>query len=217
MSNQFKVGDTVRYTQEAIDSLGDEIEAFIGHDLRVLELSAGEQEGEVDVVYIDIQTGRQDWCASEHLELVGEPAPGDGLGLKGSCLDPLKAEKAFHLARVAAIDKALSEQAQGDGLARLRSIVEETGYFRVANSFYRYNYVDGISDDSDVVGVFDVAVSEGYELYEYRGAVSVEKVAMRSCFPEDLENWSVISGARFEKARADYEAIVEAVKEAMKP
>ncbi len=191
----FKVGDTVRFTKEALCADSDLPEGL-------MKVTLTDVDGYVHYVDpADADSGFKGFCRPSWLE----PAPRD-----------LKAERAMHLAAIAEIDKSLNEAAASDGLSRLQAIVGETGYFRDRNCFYRYNHVEGIKE-TDIIGHYDVMVSEGYGFSAARGEVEASTEKFCCVFPNDLEGWSVISGARFAKAKSDYEAVVSMVKEAMEP
>jgi len=194
---KFKVGDTVRYTEAAYSALT--IAEYRGTEMRVSRLT----EKKSLVYFIYPKSGKEDYAHENWLELATPP--------------DLKAEKALLLARVAEIDKSLAEQAQGDGLSRLRAILEETGYFRVNSGFYHYDSSGGI-DEEDIVGYYRAEVHEGYSFFLTGGQqVEADLDTYVTCFASDLEGWSSIPRERFLKAKSDYEAIVSAVKEAMRP
>ena len=109
-------------------------------------------------------------------------------------------------------------EANGNGLARLKEIVGETGYFRVRNSFYSCGNPASIVE-LDIVGHYEIGI-DGYNfsvLGERYGEVTAETQDYLTCFPSDLEGWESIPAERFYQAARDYENIKALVKEAMKP
>jgi hypothetical protein len=198
MSNQFKVGDTVRLTAYARAELS-RLEAIFGDSL--LRVCEGDVLGYgPDIVcFAKLSGGDTDSCHYDYLEFVD-----------------LRDRKALLVSEIAKIDKVLSEQAQGDGLARLRSIVEETGYFRVNGCFFQYDPKGGVKDTM-VSECVRVEFLSGYCFF-YDHAPSARKAKQgQDGMWAIYDDWSSIPRERFEKARADYEAIVEQVKEAMRP
>ncbi len=125
MSEQFKVGDAVRFTKEALCADSDLPEGL----LRVLRTDIDGYVHYADPAESD--HGTRGFCRPSWLE----PAPVD-----------LKAEKALLLSRISEIDKQLAAEAQGDGLSRLKSIVGETGYFRKGTSFYQHDLAREMED-----------------------------------------------------------------------
>ena len=190
MSEQFKVGDTVRYTEHAVKNLM--LQSFADDDMLVLEIGP-------------------------RIRMFNMPKmkfmdAGPGL----LCLRDMKAEKAALLSRLAEIDRQLREKAQGYGLARLQAIVGETGYFTDGKSFYQ-SYPAGKITESDIEGYYMVPVSAGYNFSMVDSNCYAETDTYCRCFLDDLEGWSSIPRERLEKARADYERITEMVREAMNP
>lgn len=222
MSEQFKVGDKVKLTAEAMRVLDDLPRNHGGHDLVIRSLEQFyEMGGGVTAEFADCFTGQQGSCNVGWLELVPIPAPGDGSGLKGSWLDPLKAEKADLLSRISEIDKQIEAEAQGDGLSRLKAIVEGTGYFRVRNCFYCAGAPASIVE-TDIVGHYEIGI-DGF-CFDILGGIdgrpgqaTAEVQDYLTCFPSDLEGWQSITMERFLRAKSDYEDIVGKVKEAMEP
>lgn len=194
MSEQFKVGDKVRFAAHAFDSMPS-VRQYRWHVLTVTGVDTNY------VHYVNPITLADDYSCPDWLELVPE----------------LKAEKALLVSRISEIDKQIEAEAQGDGLSRLKAIVEGTGYFRSGDAFFRYREAGGITEDDMVAGYYQVAVAGGYEFSAVGGVHDAQTTNHCATFPSDLEGWQSITMERFLRAKSDYESIVQMVKEAMEP
>ncbi len=200
MSEQFKVGDTVRLTAFARAELSRLEAIFGGNTLRVCPHDVTGHGPDI-VSITGLLGGRVESCHRDYLELA----------------DP-RDEKALLLARVAEIDKSLDEAVASDGLSQLQAIVSETGYFRSMDAFYRYRESGGIREDDMIANYYHVSIVEGYGFSSYGpGDVEASREEVCCCFPSDLEGWQSITMERFLRAKSDYEDIVQKVKEAMEP
>jgi hypothetical protein len=106
-------------------------------------------------------------------------------------------------------------EANGDGLARLKEIVSETGYFTDGRGFYLLGKGE-ISQTGSNSSVWTIP-SEGYVFSRMLSNFGVSMTGECLHLMGNLDGWAPITKERFEQAARDYNTIKDLVKEAMMP
>lgn len=189
MSEQFKVGEIV----EVIDRSGLNLPRWVFEVGRVLLKDSNEYVFPADGLHSGLLAGKLRLAAPESLG----------------------AEKIRLLSRISEIDKQIEAEAQGDGLPRLRAIVDETGYFTDGRGLYWLGKGDiaRTGSNSNVWTIPVIGFTFSHSLSQYGCGMSTECLYLMG----NLEGWQSITMERFLRAKSDYESIVEKVKEAMEP